>query len=207
MPKRTSSSAGGSTKKKSKGNAASLKSDAALLGKLMEQHEMESEGISFAAIMKDLGMNDRNTGWRNTWKDLIKHKYIESNGNGSAVFTSVYKLTEAGVEVAATDEYKQARAAALANQPKTDQELHERIKGKLMNDRGRQIFDLLLNRGSLTRTELSGILGISDRGAPFSNALKQLKTLGYVEVDAAISSRGNKKLHLTDKAYLSSKQS
>ena len=198
--------------KKQKGPASSsrggLKADASLLSKLMEQHEMESEGISFAQILKDLGMNDRNTGWRNVWKDLIRQKYIEpsSMGDGGAVFTSAYKLTEAGVEIAATDEYKQARAAALANQPKTNDELHDRIKKKLMNNRAVQIFDLLHEHGSLTRTELSGILGISDRGGPFSYGLKQLKTLGYVEVDAAISSRGNKKLCLTAKAFLSPKQ-
>lgn len=205
MAKRKGSSSAAGNAKKKKGAVPGGKPDATLLSKMMEQHEIGGDGASFAGILKDLGMNDRNTGWRNVWKELISQKYIEASGTG-AVFTSAYKLTEAGVEVAATDEYKQARAFAMANQPKTNEELHERIKKKLMNNRTVQIFELLHEKGSLTRTELSGTIGISDRGAPFSYGLKQLKTLGYVEVDTAISSRGSKKLRLTSKAYLTSKQ-
>jgi len=170
-----------------------------LLAKLMEQHIMENYSVSFADIMTDLGMNDHNTTWRERWKDLEEEGYTKpSAAKGGPVFTSGYQLTPKGIELAATDEYKQA----LVNKPKTNDELHERIKGKLMNKRGGEIFDLLLERGPLTRNELSGILGISDRGAYFSYALQQLKDLGYAEDDPNKVKGMKKKVRLTDKAFL-----
>lgn len=173
--------------------------DEILLAKLMEQHVMENDEVSFADIMKDLGMNDRNTKWRNAWKELKEKGYTERsiNSESGPFFTSGFRLTTTGIALAATDEYKQLKT----NQPRTNEELHAKIKGKLMNKRGDQIFDLLLQHGSLSRKELSGLLGISDRGANFSYAFQQLKDLGYVENDPAVQGK-KKKVRLTDKAFV-----
>lgn len=131
--------------------------DEIMLDKLMEQHVMENDEVSFADIMKDLGMNDRNTKWRNAWKELKEKEYTERsiNSESGPFFTSGFRLTTTGIALAATDEYKQLKT----NQPRTNEELHAKIKGKLMNKRGDQIFDLLLQHGSLSRKELSGLLG------------------------------------------------
>jgi predicted ArsR family transcriptional regulator len=169
-----------------------------LLAKLMEQHMMENDSVSFADIMKGLGMNDRNTGWRNAWKDLVTQGYIESSSSdGGGFFTSGFQLTKTGIELGATDEYKQV----VSSMPQTNNELHEKIKGKLMNKRGEEIFDLLVKQGPMSRMELSGALGISDRGAYFSYALQQLKDLAYVEVDPTAKGK-DKKVRLTDKAFI-----
>lgn len=172
-----------------------------LLGKLLECHAVEAEeysGLSFEDIMNSLGMNNRNTGWRNAWKELNQQGFTEEKGSGG-FFTSKFGLTDAGLEEAATDEYKEALAAATVTQPKTNAEHQERIKAKLMNARGEQIFDLLMERGPLSRNELAKILGISDRGAYFSYALQQLKNQGYAEV---VGKGKGKKVRLAQKAFL-----
>jgi len=181
-----------------------------LLAKLMEQYAMMDSAddtalaaLSYAEIMEGLGKNDRNTKWRNAWRYLKeKDGYIvEAEGEGGGgFFTSGFKLTPAGLDAASTDEYKEAMSATT-KRPRTNEELHTQIKGRLMNKRGEEIFDLLLERGPLSRTELAGILGISDRGAYFSYALQQLKDLGYAEDVPAAQGR-KKKVRLTDKAFV-----
>jgi hypothetical protein len=181
-------------------NTTGSKPDQILLAKLMEQYALDPESsLSFVDIMKGLGMNDRNTGWRNAWRDIERRGYTEQAGDG-AFFTTGFRPTPTGIELAATDEYKEAMAIGNT-QPKTNEELHERIKGKLMNKRGEDIFDLLLEHGSLGRLELAAKLNISDTGAYFSYALRQLKDLGYVEVDPTVEGR-KKKLRLSAKAFV-----
>lgn len=208
-----------------------------LLAQLMEQHlsnigeheeDQDNEtkpsegapGLSFAAILSTLGMNDRNTGWRNAWKDLHQRGLIEQqlqqqqadNGSVGGFFTSPFGLTQKGIDEATTDELKEAMAAIAKNKPKTNAEHHERIKAKLMNERGEQIFDLLLesytnsvdggsddNDAAQSRTELARKIGISDRGAYFSYALQQLKNLGYAE--DVKDGNNRKKVRLTDKCF------
>jgi hypothetical protein len=170
-----------------------------LLTKLMEQHMLESGLVSFASIMTSLDMNDRNTKWRIAWKDLQEQDYTEQATEGG-FFTSGFNLTKAGLDMAATDEYKEAMAQ-MKTTPKTNEEHHARIKRKLMNKRGDQIFDLLLQHGRLSRKELASILEISDRGAYFSYALQQLKDLGYAE-NVPDAGSGRKKVRLTDKAFV-----
>lgn len=179
--------------------------DKTLLSMLLE--EDETRPMSFADIMQSFGMNDRNTGWRNTWKKLLQDGHIEPLQEGKGpLFTSPYQLTGSGLELVATDEFKQSLLGKTKStlRPKTNEELHERIKKKLMNNRGIQIFDLLHNRGPMSRMDLAKALEISDRGAYFSYALQQLKDLGYVEIDSsrACAAKKNKKLRLTEKAYI-----
>ena len=172
-----------------------------LLGKMMEQHIMGSDSVSFADILSELGMNDRNTKWRNAWRDLVDKGTIEACGAASdPLFTSGFRLTPEGKHLATTDEYKEAMSA-VPSKPTTNEELHEQIKGKLMNRRGEQIFDLLLEHGAKTRKELAKLLGISDTGAYFSYALQQLKDLGYAENISSSSSKA-KLVRLTANAFV-----
>ena len=191
-----------------------------LLGQLMEQYLMtlneenpgeDASSISFADILSALGMNDRNTGWRNVWKDLHASKLTEQLEPGASIFTSGFRLTPAGREEASTEELKtiMAKSSTITakNKPKTNEELHTLIKGKLMNERGEQILDLLVadheKKGEgMSRKELSKALGISDTGAYFSYALQQLKDLGYAEnVRSGEKGKGTK-VCLTDKAFV-----
>lgn len=184
-----------------------------LLGQLMETHLVDTESsLSFADILSSLGMNDRNTKWRNAWKDLRAETMTEQ-AQGGPFFTSGFRLTAQGVEEASTEELKELmeknKAANETKKPHTNTELHDIIKSKLMNKRGEQIFDLLVeNRKQqescatgMTRKELSKALGISDTGAYFSYALQQLKDLGYAENKSSEKGKG-KKVCLTDKAFV-----
>mmetsp|Transcript_24140 Transcript_24140/g.42850 ORF Transcript_24140/g.42850 Transcript_24140/m.42850 type:complete len:356 (+) Transcript_24140:175-1242(+) len=184
--------------------------DQAMLSRMLELYEehdqnAENAAVSFATIMQEFGMNDRNTGWRNHWKDLVSKGYIASVvGDKSPMFTSDYMFTEQGLQhVADSDAYSTASKMDKGSAaPKTNEDLHERIKSKLMNKRGQQIFDLLLKKGTMSRKDLSTALKISDRGAYFSYALLQLKELQYVEIDPKYSGKSGKKLRLTEKAFL-----
>lgn len=187
-------------------------SDQVLLAKLMESHLLEADqkeksGLSFAAIMSSLGMNDHNTGWRNSWKDLEKKGLTQQvpGGNGG-FFTSGFCLTKEGLDAFATDDnMKEAMAVISEKQPKTNEEHQNRIKSKLMNKRGEEIFDVLLKHGPLSRKEIAAKLGISDRGAYFSYALQQLKDLGYVRKVRVIKEDGKEENlnELTDKCFVS----
>ena len=93
---------------------------------------------SFCDILDGLGMNNRNTGWRNTWKDLHTNEFIEQIEPGSSLFTSNFRLTEKGRTEASTEEIQEliAQTKKLNPKPQTNEELHAFIKSKLMNQRG-----------------------------------------------------------------------
>ncbi|CAB9527438.1 expressed unknown protein [Seminavis robusta] len=173
-----------------------------LLSQLMEKYLMDEEsGASFTDILSGLGMNDRNTGWRKAWQGLNDDGLIEQVEKKSAFYTGDFRLTEKGRDEASTDELKQVMKAAHGTKTKTNEDLHKRIKGKLMNQRGEQIFDLLLKHGALSRKELAKHLKISDTGAYFSYALKQLKELGYAEDVPGEGGKG-KKVKLTNESFV-----
>lgn len=69
-------------------------------------------------------------------------------------------------------------------------------KKKLLNDRARDIFDMLMKHGSLARSEMATILKVNDRGHAFSYGLKDLKTKNLLTADG-------KKVRLSDEAFLS----
>ena len=191
---------GPSFKAKTKGKPAEV-----LLSQLMERYLVDADSAaSFVGILSGLGMNDHNTTWRNEWRGMEKEGLIEQVEGGGPLFTSDFCLTEKGRDEASTDELKQVMKvnnAAGGNKPETNEEFHKQIKSKLMNERGEQIFDLLLKHGSLTRKELAKHLGIADTGAYFSYALQQLKDLGYAENFSAEGCRG-KKVRLTDASFI-----
>ena len=193
------------TRRKVAGPAFKAKTDGkpaeVLLGQLMQQYLVDdSSAPSYASIMSGLGMNDRNTPWRKAWKDMSTQGLTEQHETGG-FFTSGFRLTKDGIEAASTDELKELMAKTdVASNPKTDEELHEQIKSKLMNKRGDQIFDLLLKHGKMTRKELAKALGISTTGAYFSYALQQLKDLGYAE---NVKGEGRScNVRLTDKSFV-----
>jgi len=165
--------------------------------------------------MKARRMNDHNTPWRKEWRNLIKDGFIKEasskslsgsseNGGGNGIFTSRYELTEKGEDHCGCPRLR-AMKLDIETKAKTSAEQHDKIRKLCMNNRAVDIFDLLLKHGSLTRRELAATVGISDRGAPFSYGLRQLKKLGYIVVDEKIAKRGKKSLMLSDKAFLDPK--
>ncbi len=196
------------SKGKAGGNASIA--DTILATMMAVQLKRHSSSLSFVSLMKARKMNDRNTGWRNEWRNLILKGYIQpatsktcsesSKAGSNGIFTSDYELTEKGEEKAGSPEQKEIKRLMESTVNTTAQE-HERIRKLCMNNRTVQIFDLLLKHGSLTRKELAATIGISDRGGPFSYGLRQLKRLGYVIVDEKASERGKKILKLSDRAF------
>lgn len=79
----------------------------------------------------------------------------------------------------------------------TNEEHQARIKKRLNPKwKGGQIFDLLLEHGSLTRGELCKIIGIVSGAHSFSYGLKELKDKNFVK------GKGHERLALTDEAFL-----
>ena len=167
-----------------------------LLGGMLQHIMLGKETVSFQQLSKDLSFMERTTSWRDSWKILMNKKHFIEIAEGTSVFTGECRLTEAGKDHAATPEYLEY-IKDLNFIPRTNDDHQARIKKRLINDKGRQIFDLLLNHGSLSRTELSTILHCNDRQHKFSYALQDLKKKNLVE------SVGEKKIRLSDNAFLS----
>lgn len=172
-----------------------------LLANMMQHLVRDTEIVSFMKSSTDLDFMERTKTWRAAWKELIDKGFIVPCGPGCAVYAGDYKLTETGKEHASTDEYKEY-IKDKNFQPTTNEEHQTRIKKKLINQHGVRMFDLLLEHGSLTRKELSGIVGVNDRSHQFSYALQQLKQKGWVELDSSAGGKG-KQLRLADKSFLS----
>jgi len=163
--------------------------------------------ISFVAVMEARSMNHKNQAWRDEWRNLIEQRFIQpatKSGKGGGVFTADYELTQKGDDRVGSPEQKEIKRLMETTVNSTAQE-HDRIRKICMNNRAREIFDLLLKHGSMTRKELAATIGISDRGGPFSYGLRQLKRLGYIVVDEKNSQRGKKLLVLSDKAFFDPK--
>lgn len=116
--------------------------------------------------------------------------------------SSVALLMEIGREEVTTEDLKEL---LLENRKgptfitKENEEHHNEIKSTLMNDRGRQIFDLLVQYGEVSRSNLARLIGISNTGEAFSKGLKQLRDLGYAENFRAED--GAKKVRLTPLSF------
>ena len=164
-------------------------------------------GLSFDNILHNINMRKLNTRWRNAWKSLSEQNWIRQIESSGGFYTSAFSLTPTGLEEASTEEVKEimAKNSVVSKKPKTDDELHEHIKGRLMNQRGEEIFDLLVGHGPMSRKKLAEHIGISDRGAYFSYALQQLKDLGYAENMIAKSGTRKTKVTLTGKSFVNGK--
>lgn len=123
--------------------------------------------------------------------------FIELAAGASSVFNGECLMTQAGKEHAATDEYREF-IKKMDFVPQDNEQHQARIKKKLLNHRAREIFDLLMKRGSLARIEMAIILKVNDRGHAFSYGLKDLKTNNLLTADG-------KKIRLSDEAFLSPK--
>lgn len=191
--------------KKGKSDTKKSIADALLSTMMAVQLKRSVTELSFVELMKARKMNDRNTPWRNEWKNLIQEGYIQPKGaGGSGTFTSDYALTDKGEARAGSPEQKEIKRLMEAT-VNTTPEKHAQIRKLCMNKRSVQSFDLLLKHGSMTRKEIALMIGISDRGGPFSYGLRHLKQLGYIVEDTKNSQRGNKKLMLSDRCFMNPK--
>ena len=194
--------------KKGKSNAKTTSCAENILSTMMAARlKRNKSSISFEAMMEIRKMNNRNTGWRNEWRNLIGDGYIQpsksTKGGGTAIFTSDYELTEKGEDRVGSPDQKKLKELMDAT-VNTTEEQHARIREICMNNRAVQIFDVLLKHGSLTRKELAATIGISDRGAPFSYGLRQLKHHGFIVNDETKNGRV-KYLMVSDAAFINPK--
>lgn len=203
-----------SAAKKGKSGANGSIAEALMSTMVAVQLKRNNSCLSFVSLMKARKMNDRNTPWRNEWRNLIEEGFIKpanskrssrsNESGGTGIFTSTYELTDKGEDRAGSPDQKEIKRL-MEMTVNTTTEHHARIKELCMNNRARAIFDLLLKHGSLTRKELAAIIGISDRGAPFSYGLRDLKEKGYIVVDVKNSQKGKKALKLSDKTFMDPK--
>lgn len=166
-----------------------------LLGGMLCYIMRGKEGVSFTQLSKDLEFMDRTTTWRNSWKSLLHDKkFIVPLDAKASVFTSEHKLTQAGKDHASTPEYEEY-LKELNFVPQTNEEHQERIKKRLLNNKARSIFGLLMKYGHLSRKHLSELLKCNDRQHEFSYGLKDLREKNLVCKDGA-------KFSLEDSAFL-----
>lgn len=205
--KRKAEDSNASANKKKKGD---VEKEDKLLANLMQHHIGDNDAVSFEKCATDLDFMVRTKTWVAAWKGLLAQGFIEACAPGAALTTGNHKLTQEGIDHAATDEYKE-HVKDLAIQPTTNEEHQARIKTKLMKkkekgaqigEKGAQIFDLLQEHGSLNRYEIAGIMGCKSGAHSFSYALKELRDTKIVEIDASRNKRGDQKLCLADKAFL-----
>ena len=185
--------------KKKKTDETLSEQENSLLANLMAYHMQDVDGVSFEKCAADLGFMKRTKSWAKAWSQLIDMGLIVSCVPGGAKTTANHCLTDAGKAQASTPEYeefvKDKTFVAATNEDHQD-----RIKKRLISVKNRkrcvQIFDLLLEHGSLTRKEMCSILNLRSGTHSFSYALKELKDKGLV------SGKGSEKLVLSDKAFL-----
>ena len=159
------------------------------------------EGVSFKQLSKDLDFMERTKSWRNSWKALVEDKgLIEATEGSTSMYADDYQLTQAGKDHASTPEYKQY-LEEMNFVPQSNEQHQEHLKKRLLNDKARTMFDLLLKYGALSRKELSLIIGVNDRSHGFNYGLKDVKEKGFVVTDTKVFGKG-KELMLTDKAFL-----
>jgi len=165
--------------------------DDLILAKMMENHyKVGSLSVPFGKLERECGYRPRNNNFR------IAFNGHKEEGNVISSDGKNYQLSEKGVELA-------GGTVDVMKKAKTNQEHQDRIKSKLKK-KGPEIFDLLLDRPLQTRKELASTLGVGDGTHYFSYALKELKDLGYVVVDAKNSKKGKKLLLLSERSFLNS---
>jgi hypothetical protein len=200
--------------KRGKSNSKLSIADTLLSTMVAVQVRRNESCISFVSLMKARKMNNRNTPWRNEWRNLIEEGYIKpvtskpssesSEGGGNGMFTGNYELTDKGEDQAGSPEQKTIKRL-METTVNTTAEEHARIRKLCMNNRTVELFDLLLNHGSLTRKELAATIGINDRGGPFSYGLRHITRLEYIVVDEKNAQRGKHLLMVSDKAFMNPK--
>lgn len=167
----------------------------ALLARMLDYHMKGNDDIIYEKLRVELGIGLRVKSWTSAWKALETEGFIESAS------AKGFRMTQKGLDHAATDEYKEFLKDSQFV-PQTNEEKQDRIKKRLQWRRGSQIFDLLLKHGSLTGVEIAALLGIKRGSHPFSYALKELKDKSHVELDPDAKGGRGKKLRLADTVFL-----
>jgi hypothetical protein len=171
-----------------------------LLGAMMTYLMQGKTGVSFKQLSNDLNFMERTKSWRESWRILVENKHFLAPADGcSSTYTGDHELTQAGKDHASTPEY-QEYLKELNFQPASNKEHQASLKKRLQKPKAKVIFDLLLQYGTLTRTELSNIIGMNDRSHSFSYGLQELVQKELVEV--ASTGKDGQKRRLADKAFL-----
>lgn len=171
----------------------------AFLTKMMEHHMAGRDGVGYETLRLELNIGQRVKSQLAAWKNLIDSGYIEVNSGRE------YKLSQKGLDLAATPEYKEY-IKDLNIVSATNDDHQARIKKHLNpkhKKRATQIFDFLVQYGSLTALELAALVGTKRGSHAFSYGLKELKEKGYIEIESnPIRKTRGKMLRLSDKAFL-----
>ena len=169
--------------------------DAKIMKVMLTYHTEEKTNVKVDDIANELGVHIRSKGFRDRFGFLKNTK----NLIGKSKSDNGLVLTKIGLEEAATPEYREMMKE-LAITPKTNSEHQERLKKHLKKSKSIAIFDFLLKYGSLSKAELSPLVGQNARSHGFHYSFKELTVRGYVEVDPDYSGEG-KKFCLADKAF------
>jgi len=174
--------------------------DEKILGVMMKFQMENNCNVSLLDVSNVVGCHERNKPFRERWSVLkMKKEFIGPSKTGKG-----FQLTEEGMKLAQTDEYKEMMKE-LSVKSKTNKDHQERIKKYLKKPKSGVIFDFFNEFGSLTSDKLAALVGQNKRSHAFHYGLKELRDKGYVEVEEREDLTSNdkkKKFCLADKSYL-----
>jgi hypothetical protein len=158
------------------------------LKELLRCHHNYRQTLTYPELSQSVGKGEKTKSWQCVaWKDLKSNDYIVES---SSADTKGFELSEQGVRLAsslATEE-----ELALYKVPETNEELHEKIKGKLAAVKkaalyGPRILDHMLapDYTPITRHQLAAKFNVLADSHGFFYGLKALTGMGYVEFCAS----------------------
>jgi len=169
--------------------------------KVMFQCHMEERfDITIEDVANQVGVHERTRSFRETWSSLRKANLI-----GPSSKKSCLRLTEEGLKEAATPEYKEMMKE-LSIKPKTNKEHQERIKKFLQKSKAAEMYDLFHKYGSLTKDDLSALIGQNKRSHGYHYSFNELKAKHYIEEDPDSKDNKMNKFRLSDKCFLNPKE-
>lgn len=171
--------------------------DEKILGVMMGFQMENNFSVSLIDVANAIGCQERTKSFRERWS-VVKNqkKFIGPSKTGKG-----FQLTEEGMKLAQTDEYKEMMKE-LSVKSKTNKDHQERIKKHLKKPKSGVIFDFLNEFGSLTSDKLAALVGQNKRSHGFHYSLKELRDKGYVEEDPTTNDGERKNFRLADKSYL-----
>eukprot|EP00536_Pseudo-nitzschia_multiseries_P001441 jgi/Psemu1/3360/gm1.3360_g len=184
--------------------------DNKILAVMFEFHMDEKLDVTLTDVASQVGCQERTKSFRERWSILKNEKkWIGASNKDNGANTkggSCFQLTKAGVEQAATPEYKEM-LKELSIKPKTNEEHQARIKKYLKKAKSIAMFDFFLEYGSLLPDELVGLVGSNRRSHGYHYSWKELKDKGYIEEDPDCHEGKKKtKYRLSSKAFLNHKR-
>uniref|UniRef100_A0A7S4AIX7 Uncharacterized protein n=1 Tax=Pseudo-nitzschia australis TaxID=44445 RepID=A0A7S4AIX7_9STRA len=176
--------------------------DNKILAVMFEFHMDEKFDVTLTDIASQVGCQERTKSFRERWSVLKNQKkYIGPSKDGDK---GTFQLTKAGVDHAATPEYKEM-LKELSLTPKTNKEHQERIKKYLKKAKSIAMFDFLLEYAFLSSDELCALVGQNKRSHSYHYSWQELRNKGLVEQVPDYKGEG-KKFRLADKAFLKAKE-